>query len=152
MNKEDILLYRQELERIDKEILQLFCARFRTVLEVAAYKRHSDAAVYVPEVQAKKLAQVPEAVAQCLFAGGSELSDGEQRLLTAQAACLQRFLMSLSCLEQLDDSEELEKIHDCLAQVETDISGRKAGSVSVNSAGTAARAADKGAADIEVSV
>lgn len=153
--KVDIAACRSALEAIDQQILTLFVQRFTISKQVAACKQARDEQVYVPAVQERKLLAAQglidelytqaakknshltganwteteselQAVETILPPADEKTVSATYALLQTQAQCLQHFLMTLSCLEQVQDKASVEAINNCLTEIEAALAGKKA--------------------------
>ena len=51
---------RREIDKIDTELIHLFCARMEIAAQIAEYKKANGLPILVPEREAEKLAQVAD--------------------------------------------------------------------------------------------
>ena len=58
MDKSKLNELRENIDKIDRELVELFCRRMDTASEIAEYKRQSGMAVYDPIREREKLATV----------------------------------------------------------------------------------------------
>ncbi len=65
--------YRQEIDRIDDELIRLFCRRMEIAAQIGAYKTEHNLPIYQPEREEEKLRAVA-------LAAGSEFAQDAQTL------------------------------------------------------------------------
>ena len=56
----ELIELRGDIDKIDNELIRLFCARMEIAAQIAEYKKANDLPVFVPEREAEKLTQVVE--------------------------------------------------------------------------------------------